>query len=136
MHTLDEAGQEGQHELGLSVWRRRVLGVRTESNEVFVGTESGVCRARSTKMKPEGESRVRKHLGKTAGAPWEPSVGRRYNEPTRIDNAPVHTEELDPTPILRRRRRIGKQDIRSRSRTPKREGGRASDMKWDPRPHS
>ena len=75
---------------GSGVW----LGIREESNEVFVGTDEGVVKCRSIRRKA-GQDRWDKDLfNSIKGTPWEPTPGRLTTEVPINVRVPDELEEM------------------------------------------
>ena len=51
-------------------------GIRAESGEIYVMSESGVIKVRHFKQRPEEERWNQEELVKAVGVPWEPVPGR------------------------------------------------------------
>ena len=104
-----KAGSKGRYK-STSRWETGVyLGVREESGEVIIGTDSGVIKSSTFKRKTSLEERYdkKRFLG-MKGTPWEPTPG--------VNSSSIRTSIIVPdtdrerggfeTQELKRRRRI------------------------------
>ena len=127
---LKSAGKDKMNtRWGSGVW----LGIREESNEVFVGTDEGVVKCRSIRRKA-GQDRWDKDLfNSIKGTPWEPTPGRLTTEVPINVRVPDEDQVIIPQTLsqekdmVRRDFRIYKQDVKDYGLTPGCRGCLAAD---------
>ena len=127
---LKSAGKDKMNtRWGSGVW----LGIREESNEVFVGTDEGVVKCRSIRRKA-GPDRWDKDLfNSIKGTPWEPMPGRLSIEVPINVRVPDEDQVIMPQTlsqekdIVRRDFRIYKSDVKDYGLTPGCRGCLAAD---------
>ena len=115
-------------------WRDGVfLGVKDETNEIIVGTDRGVVKARDFKRKAVGQGRWSKErVLAVLGVPWEPTPGRmgdievrprvRVQEDDESPQAPLEPGEGTSA----QRGRIYRSDVTKEGPTPGCRGCRAA----------
>ena len=73
--TFDQICRNGERQCKVGIWH--VVGIRNTSGEIYIGTEKGVIKVRTTRRK--GTTEERWHLEcmeSMQGIPWEPVPGR------------------------------------------------------------
>ena len=126
-----------------SRWETGVwIGIREESGEHIIGTETGVLKARSIRRKAREEERWNKQLfDKFQGVPWKPVPGRD-GDAIRVrasipETRPVEkSKQLDVEETSRRRVRITKEMIEKYGITRKCQGCTAINRGIAKQPHN
>ena len=100
-------------------WKDGVwLGIKPESNEIYIGTAEGVRLARSVRRKPEGIRWVKDEILGIRGTPWEPVPEEFLPQP---QGAGPEVEPKDPNddigPPVRRDFMIMKSDVEAAGMT-------------------
>jgi len=121
------------------------LGVRDESNEIFIGTEEGVIKVRTVRRKGTHEERWNTvQIDRMKGTPWEPQPGRNSIEVgskiivhERGDNREVPELPVGvPRPVRKTRFKILRQDVVKYGPTEECEGCRSAMTNGVARNHS
>jgi hypothetical protein len=74
-------GKRGKLMKLLPRWTEGIyLGTREGSNELYIGTEKGVCRAVSVKQQPQAMRFNKEIFNKMKGTPWAPTPGNPSEE--------------------------------------------------------
>jgi len=120
------AKSKGQTDME-SRWRTGVwLGIRSESNEVIIGTSEGVVKARSIRRnESEEESWCKDKFDKIKGTPWQPVPGvgsEQIKVAVALPDAdpPVkgQVEVQDPEEVMMRQFKMTKKDFERFGYTP------------------
>ncbi len=119
------------------------LGIRDESNEVYVGTKNGVVIARSIMRKPGPDKWDKKQLDEMQGLPWEPIPGKgeRQALPMAIEIWPERDVRVPPAVVVTggptpRETYIGKRQLGKHGFTPGCAGCKAARKGARPVAHS
>ena len=111
-------GTEGRDKF-CARWERGIwLGIRDETNEIIIGTELGVVKARDFKRMASSEERWNcDFVHSMRGTPWEPTPGKTDDAiPVRVrlpeEGRPPEPVNLgEPSSDIKRRARISREDV-------------------------
>ena len=105
-------------------WAKGIfLGIREESGEIIVGTDSGCLKARAFRRRGSEEERWNKEeILNVKGAPWQPvpgGPGIELRSSVELPSVPVErtSVEIQERPFKERRFKITKKDLREQGLT-------------------